>query len=130
MLAKLLRDTMRAGSFESYADLMDAWKAALAKARIAWTNDELAEAMTMVESNTPLLWTKREAKPVEPEPDPRPMTRDEAAALVARLRKALNREAAKGRHEPIAVTVKPVPAAPKQDVDVNAFRREAGLWNR
>lgn len=56
--------------------------------------------------------------------------REEATALVSRLRAALNREAAKGRHEPVAVTVKPVPTPPAADRDVNAFRKGAGLWNR
>lgn len=133
MLAKVLRDTIRTGPFESYADLMDAWKTALVKARINWTNDELTEARTMVESNTELLAapeSQGHRTETAGHPDAPAFTPAEAAGMVARLREALHREAANGRHAAVTLDVKPIPAPPAPDVDVNAFRRKAGLWAR
>jgi len=112
VLVALVHEVINAGGCESIADLSEAVKVRCAQLRIPYTGEAIATAIRQV-------WELRKGeilntpKPVvrEPEPDPRPMTRDEAAALVSRLRKALTREAAKGRHEPVVVDVKPVPRA-------------------
>lgn len=54
LLAKLVRDLLRSESFESLADLTDAFKSRCARLKIRWTNDEISAAYRLVETNTPL----------------------------------------------------------------------------
>lgn len=99
MLAKVLRDCLRGARFSTLSDLMDAWKTQLARLRLAYTNDDLNAAMTMLESNRPLVHEPRARQLVEraPDPDVRPLSREEAADLARRLKAAVEREAKRRR---------------------------------
>ena len=64
VIAKLMRDVLRAEEFSTLADLVDATKTRCARLRIRWTNDELNQAMTVIASNRSLtrgggVWTPK-----------------------------------------------------------------------
>jgi hypothetical protein len=71
LLAKLVWALLKEEPFESLADLTDALKFRCARLKIAWTNDDINDAYTLIESNTPLPLKhrpprRREERPPEP----------------------------------------------------------------
>jgi hypothetical protein len=93
ILAKVLRDLLRTETFDTLADLTDALKARSAQLKIAWTADELNDAFTVIDSNTPLI-PERYPKPTNPKHIERPEEsfdppKDEARAVVEKLRQQL-----------------------------------------
>lgn len=93
LLATLIRELMRGETFESVADLVEALKARCARLRIRWDNDVITEALRLIESNTPIVPSRVPAKkrPAEPAPALPVISREEAAAIVAKLSKAPRR---------------------------------------
>src|SRR5262245_25256892 len=53
--AKLVRQRLSEEPYESLADLVDALKCRCAWLRVPWTNDDISDAMAMVESNRDLV---------------------------------------------------------------------------
>ena len=117
-------------AFESYADLVPAWKTRCALLRLPWTNDELAEALRLVESNTRVLRPAQRQAPAVSAKDERPFSAAEARQLLGRLNAAMAREAARGRHAAVRLEVATTaaPARPLTVTDVNAFREATGQW--
>jgi len=90
LLARIIRELSAAERFETYADLVDALKFRLARLHIPWTNDAIADALRLVESNTPVVHTqtapRRELveRPLEPKAT-RDQARDEAIVALKRI---------------------------------------------
>jgi hypothetical protein len=55
LLAKLVRELLRAERFDTLADLTDALKARAGRLRIRWTPDDITDAFRIIESNRPLV---------------------------------------------------------------------------
>jgi hypothetical protein len=73
VVAAVLHDLLRGESFTREADLRDALKQRLTRYRVAWTNDELDQALRIVEHRRPLTTPEladgapgAELPPVEP----------------------------------------------------------------
>jgi hypothetical protein len=94
LLARLVRAVLARESFDTVADVTEALKVECARLKIGWTNDAIAEAYRIIESNRPLVGTPRRSPPVPPphvHEDVRPVSRDEARNIVGRLRAAMVR---------------------------------------
>src|SRR4029077_18036520 len=61
LLARVLRDVLRAEKFETTADLVDAFKTRLPRLHVPYAGDDVAAAIRLVESNTPTInpWRDR-----------------------------------------------------------------------
>lgn len=55
LLAKLIREELAGQTFEHVADLVDALKWRCSRLRIRCTNDDISEALWLIESNRPLV---------------------------------------------------------------------------
>ena len=87
LIAKIVREILRTESFDCLADLTEALKTRLGLLKIRWTNDEISDAFSLIETNTPLLRPPPVARVrprFKPAP-PIPVRRDEAAEILARL---------------------------------------------
>lgn len=80
LIAKIVWEILKRESFESMADLTEALKCRLAHFHIRWTNDEISDAYRLVGSSTQLFHSQPVMSIIR-EPDPDPMTREEAARL-------------------------------------------------
>lgn len=101
LLARLVRTLLTREPFETLADLTEALKVECGRLKIRWTNDDISAAYRLIESNHPLPGAPRRRAPnqrhVERLDDARPLSRDEAADLYARLLGAVRREHLTGR---------------------------------
>ena len=97
LLAKLVRGLLARESFETLADLTEALKSECARLKIRWTPDAISDAYRVIGSNTPLPGApaiRRPTRHVERVDDVRPLSRDDAADILARVYAALERRQA------------------------------------
>ena len=73
LLAKLVWELLKEEPFESLADLTDALKFRCARLKIAWTNDDINDAYTLIESNTLLPLSRRPPRRLEERPPEPPV---------------------------------------------------------
>src|SRR5580765_3021798 len=90
LIAKLMREALH-DHHDSLSSFLDVVKFRLARLHIAWTNDDLTDALRVIESNTPLpmvqgLITKHTPARVERHDDEPPLSRDDAARILHTLR--------------------------------------------
>jgi hypothetical protein len=92
LLARLVRVLLARENFETLADLTEALKGECARLRIRWTPDAISDAYRLIESNTPLPGVRplsgiRRIERLEP------LSREDAAAVLARVSAGLARRA-------------------------------------
>jgi hypothetical protein len=89
LLAKLLRQIVTEESCDSLADVVDLLKWRCARLRIKWTNDDINDAIDLVESNRSLVPSRLPSgNPQHLErhdPAPRQLTRLDARRLIREL---------------------------------------------
>ena len=114
VLVPILREVLKGGPFECFADLTAALKARCGALRIRWTADEINQAYTVVGSNTPLLqpsppvtWrspSDEPAPPLRPRATPPPICLDVPPAVAQEILDRFGVSVAGGRiHQPQAV---------------------------
>ncbi len=117
LIARIVREILKTESFDTLADLTEALKTRLGLLRIRWTNNEITDAYTLIETNTPLLRpppTTRRPASLHPEPV-KPVRRDEAAAILASL----------------GITVVPLKSMPEvRELTPDAIRRRQFMADR
>lgn len=90
LLARLLRDVLRAETFDRYADLVDVLKTRASRLRIRYRGEDVTTAIRWVESNTPVVTAPALPRAVTPDrlvkADP-PVSREIAARILADLRR-------------------------------------------
>lgn len=93
LVARVVRDVMRAEAFESIADLKVAIKAKLRALKIPYAPADLDDALTVIASNAPLAAAAPPLRPVPPPDrlvsDPPIVSREHAAEIVGQLRRGL-----------------------------------------
>lgn len=85
LVAKVVRELLKAGAFPSFAELTAAVKDRLAALRIQASPDDLNAAYRAIESNRPLIEDARRPALVEVLPVVPIIGREEAAAICRRL---------------------------------------------
>lgn len=60
-LAKLLRELLDAGRFETIADVADALKTRAARLHLRYTADDVTQAIALVGSNRPIVGSEADA---------------------------------------------------------------------
>lgn len=88
LVAKLVREVLRNERFTDSASLTEAVKCRCARLKITYDSAVVAEAIDLVGSNVSLVNRKPEGLP-EPAVEARPVTRTEAAALLATINQRL-----------------------------------------
>jgi chaperonin GroES len=84
LISKVVREVARGERFESYADLNDELRRRLNRLRIRYEQRDFDEAIGVVAANTNLITPPTRMHAVSPEP--LPLSRDEAGALLKQLR--------------------------------------------
>jgi hypothetical protein len=85
LLARLVRVLLARDHFATLAELTDALKRECDRLRIRWSNDDINDALRLIESNRALPGQRLELEPRPGPEDVPPVTRAEAAAIVHRL---------------------------------------------
>src|SRR5262245_49634452 len=83
VLVALLHEMLNEQTFDQFADLTAELKCRAARLRIPYDASRITVAFCAVAQSGPLLRPAPRTR--EPEPDPKPITRDEATDLLARL---------------------------------------------
>jgi hypothetical protein len=97
LLAVIVRGLLAREDFESVASLTEALKVECGRLKIRWSNDAIADAYRLIESNRPLSIAPRPTRPpCVKDGAARPFSREEATDLCERLRVACRREAPGG----------------------------------
>lgn len=100
LIARVIRELLKAETYETLADLTDALKCRCVRLHVAWTDDDINAAYRLIDSNThliPIVKPQRRHERDIPAPEP-PIPQATAVATLRRLR----------RQSP----VKRIPAAP------------------
>ena len=84
LMARIIRELLKAEAFESLADLTDALKFRCSRLRIRYTPDDITDAFRLIASNTELVHRPRR-RGYEPPPEPPMISHDEARAILDRL---------------------------------------------
>jgi hypothetical protein len=93
LVVKLLRSMTTQGGWESYADLKEDLKRQCAKLKIRYDASVISDALTLIESNKPLLPSLRPPNRTERIDPDRGLSREDAKAIVAMLERRLRRPA-------------------------------------
>lgn len=94
LIAKVIRDMTATMRFDSFADFKETLRRRLTRLRIAYTPADFDEAITVVASNHQLWGTsasRTDPVAVSDSADP-PLTREEAAHTITRIREHLHRD--------------------------------------